>query len=103
MIQLSIYFPEQTQAKAVIVELLKRQLVAHASIDYNNHVLRMENGELVEETLCLIRAETKALLFNDILDYIHERNLDPVRIFSTPITQCNPSFSELIRTKTISV
>lgn len=103
MINVFIYVKKEEEARSLAQALLHKQLVANISIDFNNHVYSAFNGKLKEEVNCLLTAQSKALLFQDILDEVKERLRDHVKIYSTPITQCNDHFSELIRTQTRAV
>jgi len=103
MINVFIYVTNEEDARRLALVLLEKQLVAHISIDFNNHVYSAFNGELKEEVNCLLTAQTKALLFQEILDEVNARWHDHVKIYSAPITQCNKHFSELIRTRTKAV
>ncbi|MCU0360442.1 MAG: divalent cation tolerance protein CutA [Bacteroidia bacterium] len=103
MINVFIYVKNEEEAKLLAAELLQNKLVAHISIDFNNHVYSAFNGEFTEEINCLITAQTKALLFQEILDHVEKRLLNHVKIYSAPIAQCNSHFSEIIRSRTKTV
>ncbi len=103
MINVFIYVEKEEEARTLALVLLQKRLVAHISIDFNNHVYSAFNDELKEDINCLLTAQTKALLFEDILQVVQERLHDHVKIYSAPITQCNNHFSELIRKKTNTV
>jgi len=103
MINVFIYVNKEEEARSLALALLEKKLVANISIDFNNHVYSAFNGELQEEVNCLLTAQTKALLFREILDEVQNRLQDHVKIYSAPITQCNDHFSELIRTRTKAV
>lgn len=103
MINVFIYVNKEEEARKLALTLLEKQLVAHISIDFNNHVYSAFNGQLKEEVNCLLTAQTKALLFQEILDEVKTRLSDHVKIYSAPITQCNDHFSDLIRKQTRAV
>lgn len=103
MVNVYLYVQLETEARGLAAELLKKQLVAHISIDYNNHVYTESEGTVKEEVTCLLTAQTKALLFEEITALVNNKLPGQVKIYSAPITQCNRHFSETIRTRTKAV
>jgi uncharacterized protein involved in tolerance to divalent cations len=97
MINVTIYLDSQKDAKELAVDLMKANLLAHASIDRDNHSLFRHNGEIVEQSNFVITGQTKALLFTEILSYIDAHCTENIKVFSVPITQVNDNFSEIIR------
>jgi uncharacterized protein involved in tolerance to divalent cations len=97
MINVTIYLDSQKDAKELAVGLMKANLLAHASIDKDNHSLFLHDGEIVEQSNFVITGQTKALLFTEIPSYIDTHCNENIKVFSVPITQCNENFSEIIR------
>jgi len=100
MINVNIYLDEEEPAKRIVLGLLKKRLVAHAAILPENETLLNLEGEIIEKREYVITAQTKALLFNEVCEYIQQHHTGPTKILSVPITQCNEAFSEIIRTGT---
>jgi uncharacterized protein involved in tolerance to divalent cations len=101
MINVYIAHPNESTARKLAEDLLKNQMVARLSVDYNNHVFEMIEDEIRESTISLITAQTKALLFTDIVAYVHVRYGKNIPIYSLPMTQVNEDLSHLIREKTL--
>lgn len=100
MINVYIYIENESDAKHLAVELLEAQLVAHASIDMDNYSYIRVNDSIKEQVNFVITAQTKALLFNEIVAFVEKGRKERIKIYSLPITQCNDNFSELIRENT---
>ncbi|MDF2449733.1 MAG: CutA1 divalent ion tolerance protein [Bacteroidota bacterium] len=103
MINVYILIDSQHDARQLTKGLMEAKLVAHASIDKDNHSFNIEDGELVEKTNFVITGQTKALLFNKILEYIHTHSSGNIKVYSVPITQCNENFGEIIRQNTLKI
>lgn len=101
MISMYFYLDKTHDAEELAVDLLQRGLVAHASIDLNNNSLTMENGAIKKQECSLITAQSKALLFNKISEFLTSKYKNHIKTYSAPIAQCNEVFSDLIRTNTI--
>lgn len=100
MVNIYFFLDKEHDAKALVSELLRNKLVAHASIDENNNSMVYEKGEIKNQVCSLITAQTKALLFNHVVDFVGKTFKNHIKIYSAPITQCNETFSELIRKNT---
>lgn len=100
MINLYIAHPNEKVARSMAADLLKEKLVSRLSIDYQNHVFELRNEEVVESVICLLTAQTKALLFNEIVLFIHEQYGQDIPVYSAPITQSFEAFTRQIREKT---
>lgn len=100
MINIHIYLDSQKDAKQLVKELMESELLAHASIDKDNHSYMNINGKITEHTNFVITGQTKALLFDKIAGHVEKFGNDTIKLFSTPITQCNENFSEIIRKNT---
>jgi uncharacterized protein involved in tolerance to divalent cations len=100
MITVYIYTPEQQLAKEMAEGILKRQLAAHVSIDKDNRTYKIVADEMVEEKMSLIVAQTKALLYNEIEEYIFDNFGKDILIYSLPITQSSAMFYSLMKNNT---
>jgi uncharacterized protein involved in tolerance to divalent cations len=103
MINVYLYLDNNKDAQELAKALLKAKLVGHVSIDSNNKTLLNVDGHVIEQISSLITAQTKAMLFNSILDYVSTNYHDTIKIFSVPITQCNDVFGNIIREETEKV
>lgn len=100
MINIYIYLESQKDAKQLIKGMMEEDLLAHASIDRDNHSFIKIDGKVCEETNFVITGQTKALLFTEILKYIANQEIENIKVYSLPITQCNENFAEIIRNNT---
>jgi uncharacterized protein involved in tolerance to divalent cations len=100
MINISIYLDDEENAKKLVLGLLRARLVAHAAIEPENETLLNLEGEIIHKTEYLITAQSKALLFNEVCEHVKNNSSAQIKILSVPITQCNETFSEIIRTET---
>lgn len=100
MINIYIYLESQKDAKQLVMGMMEEGLLAHASIDKDNHSFIKIDGKVKEETNFVITGQTKALLFTEILNYISKHQIENIKIYSLPITQCNENFAEIIRNNT---
>jgi len=101
MINVHIYLDSRKDAKNLVKGLIEKDLVAHASIDKDNSSFTKLNGKVTEQTNFVITAQTKALLFTNILEFISQQGLENTKVYSIPITQCNENFGEIIRKNTL--
>ena len=100
MINVYIYIDSQKDAAQLVKELMDKDLLAHASIDRDNHSFFKIDGKIQEQISYIITGQTKALLFNSILAYIENKGLENAKVYSVPITQCNENFGDSIRNQT---
>lgn len=100
MVNVYIYLRNAEDAEQLAVSLLKRKLIAHASIDKDNTTVMYENDEIRYRLNYVLTAQTRALLFNAVVDYVQEHYSDHIKIYSLPITQCNKAFADVIREHT---
>jgi uncharacterized protein involved in tolerance to divalent cations len=100
MVNIYIYVDSRKNARDMVIKLMEKKLLAHASIDKDNESFIRKDGKILEEENYVITAQTKALLFNEVVGYVAHLAGDTVKIFSVPITQCNKSFEERIRENT---
>ncbi|MFC5284831.1 hypothetical protein ACFSSE_14340 [Pedobacter alpinus] len=80
-----------------------QKLVASASIDENNVSYKYVDGKLVEEIFNVITAQSKALLFNVVVETIEKMLGEGVAINSTPIVGTSIIFNDSVTTKTIPI
>ncbi|MBL7931023.1 MAG: divalent cation tolerance protein CutA [Bacteroidia bacterium] len=100
MVNIHIYLESEKDAKKVVESLMEAGLMAHASIDKDNHSFMKTDQGIVEHTNYVITGQTKALLFDQVLKSLEKSGHGSMKVFSTPITQCNEAFSEIIRENT---
>lgn len=103
MVNIIIYLKKVHNAKEVVSALLAEKLIASASIDENNISYKMENGVLVEELSSVITAQSKSLLFSDIVKSLHSKFGEELPIIAIPIVGSTRVFEETIISKTLLV
>ncbi len=103
MINVYIYLDSQKDAHQLVTGLMEKELLAHASIDKDNHSFIKIDGKITEESNFVITGQTKALLFTHIIEFIEKCGIENTKIYSLPITQCNENFAEIIRNSTMKV
>ncbi len=100
MVNVYIYIDSQKNAVQLVKELMEQNLLAHASIDRDNHSFFKIDGNIQEQISYVITGQTKALLFNTILAYMEKKGIADAKVYSLPITQCNENFADSIRNQT---
>ena len=100
MINVYIYIDSEQNAIQLVKELMDAELLAHASIDKDNHSFFKIDGKIKERINYVITGQTKALLYNKILAFVEKKGIENAKIYSLPITQCNENFAEAIRNQT---
>jgi uncharacterized protein involved in tolerance to divalent cations len=103
MVNVIIYLKKHHPAKALVEHLLSEKLIASASIDENNIQYKLEDGILKQETNNVITAQTKSLLFQNIIKSVRNFTGEETPINSVPIVSSNETFDNLIRTNTIPI
>lgn len=103
MINVYIYLDSQEDAYALVKGLMDKDLLAHATIDKDNHSILKIDGKLTEQTNYVITGQSKALLFSSILAFIKQQGMENTRVYSLPITQCNENFAEIVRKNTLKI
>jgi uncharacterized protein involved in tolerance to divalent cations len=103
MVNVIIYLKKHHPAKALVEHLLGEKLIASASIDENNIQYKLEDGMLKQETNNVITAQTKSLLFQNIIKSVRSFTGEETPINSVPIVSSNETFDNLIRTNTIPI
>jgi len=103
MINIVIYLRNEQNPVHLVEKLLRKKLIANATIDENNESYTIHNDALIKETYSVITAKTKSLLFTQITEYI-ESELGPnILINSIPIVASNKMFNNLIQSKIIKI
>lgn len=97
MVNVFIYLDGEKTAIETASHLLDSGMAAHVSIDKDNHSYSKLNGKIMKQVTYVLTLQTKAILFDSIVNYILNTFGRQVKIFSMPITQCNEAFSEIIR------
>ena len=103
MVNVVIYIDDSLDPKLIISGLFEKKLIAKASIDFNNKVFFMDNGELVESLNSVITCQTKSLLFTDIVRYIKEEFGENIKVCSLPIIASNKAFEDQIVNSTLKI
>jgi uncharacterized protein involved in tolerance to divalent cations len=100
MIQITLYTDSENEAKQIAESLLKANLVAYVSIDIKNNFYSLDkDGNLMTEEHAVLKAITRALLFQKVEDYIHLHFKKHIKIYAVPIAHANQDFSDNIRKK----
>jgi uncharacterized protein involved in tolerance to divalent cations len=103
MVNVIIYLKKEHNSIEFVKFLLTEKLVASASIDENNVSYKLLDGKLYEDVYTVITAQTKSLLFNEIVKLVEERIGDEIPIISSPIVASNRIFDDNIKSKTIAI
>jgi uncharacterized protein involved in tolerance to divalent cations len=103
MINITIYLKKRHNARDLVKYLLLKKLISSASIDENNISYRLVDSVLVEDVNNIITAQSKSLLFTEILKAVRKNIGEEVPINSTPIVGVNRIFDEIIRTNTLPI
>jgi uncharacterized protein involved in tolerance to divalent cations len=103
MVNVIIYLKKEHNAIEFVKFLLTEKLVASASMDENNVSYKLLDGKLYEDVYTVITAQTKSLLFNEIVKLVEERIGDEIPIISSPIVASNRIFDDNIKSKTIAI
>lgn len=103
MVNIIIYLKEKYDAKELVKTLLKEKFIASATIDFNNVSHTLENNEITENVYNVITAQSKSLLFTEIVDFIKNKFDEKIPINSIPIIGSNRVFNEFIFNKTLKV
>jgi uncharacterized protein involved in tolerance to divalent cations len=101
MVNVVIYLKKEHNAKDLVKFLLTERLIASASIDENNVSYQIKNEIFSEDVYSVITAQSKSLLFNDIVKAVEEKIGEEIPIYSTPIVGLNRIFDDNVRLRTI--
>lgn len=94
---------KQNSAKELVALLLQEKLIASATIDENNVSYKLENNLLTEKVFSVITAQSKSLLFSEIVKAVESKFGEDTPINSTPIVGSNRFFDDTIKMKTIQI
>ena len=105
MVNIIIYLEDEMRESAsqLVSSLLEHELVASASIDEDNSYYIKREGEVTKTTHTVITAQTKSLMFSDVVSFIKSELGEGVPVFSMPLTQMNDHFNEYIKSRTKKV
>lgn len=103
MVNIIIYLEKGQDAKNLVKHLLSEKLIASASIDENNISYELENNTFSEKVYSVITAQSKTLLFNDVVNAVTEKIGFELPINSIPIVASNKVFDTKIKSKTIPI
>ncbi len=102
MINVIIYLKKEQDPMGLVKQLLRKKLIAKASIDFDNHSYKLSDNEIdfIEETYSVVTAQTRSVLFNDIVAFVEAEFGPSVPINSVPIVASNKMFDTIIRQNT---
>jgi uncharacterized protein involved in tolerance to divalent cations len=103
MVNVIIYLKKEESAKALVKHLLEEKLIASATIDENNISYRLHEKIFSEEVFTVITAQTKSLLFSQVVKAVETKTSKNTPIISIPILASNSIFDDTVRTKTIPI
>ena len=103
MVNIIIYLKKEESAMELVKFLLEEKLIASATIDENNISYKLENSTFSEDVFSVITAQSKSLLFNQIVKAVEAKTGEDTPINSTPIVASNRVFDDVIRAKTIPI
>ncbi|MCE2713559.1 MAG: divalent cation tolerance protein CutA [Flavobacteriia bacterium] len=101
MVNVIIYLGKSHDPGNLVDVLLKKKLIAKATIDSDNVTYVLKDDEVSTETNTVITVQTKSLLFSQIEQLVAEMYGSSVPIFSLPITQANQQFDKMVRENTL--
>ncbi len=101
MVNVIIYLEESHDSRSLVDLLLKKQLVAKATIDVNNVTYLARDEEIHTQINTVITAQTRSILFSQIEKLIDEMYGGTIPVYSLPITQANTQFDRFIRENTL--
>ncbi|MBN8701780.1 MAG: hypothetical protein J0M08_01860 [Bacteroidetes bacterium] len=100
MINVVLYLSQNHNPIDVVEQLLRKELVASAFVDYNNESYSLKEGVLVKTLNHVITVQTKQLLFSEIVKFIAVNYGQDIAINSVPIVSANDYFDSMIRVNT---
>ncbi len=95
MVQVTILSREKNTLEDIAVYLLKEKMIIKANIDWDRNRYLNENGLIVKQKVHILTCVSKALLFNDIPNYLNQQfpNETP-EIYSTAIVNMDWKLSQ---------
>lgn len=103
MVNVIIYLNKDQKADALVEQLLKEELFALATIDKNNVSYKFEDGAMKKKVYTVVTAQSKSLLFPDIVKSVKMIAGENTPVYSVPIINSNESFFEWMKTNTRSI
>lgn len=103
MVNIVIYLKKEHNAKELVHLLLSERLIAYASIDENNISYLWNEIGITEEVYTVITAQSKALLFNEIVKSVEAKIGENTPINATPIVGSNRIFDQTVKSKTLPI
>ncbi len=103
MVNVIIYLKKEHSAKELVKALLEEKLIASATINENNISYKLEDSIFSEELISVITAQSKSLLFSDIVLIVEAKTGEDTPVISTPIVGSNRIFDDTVKTKTLAV
>lgn len=100
MINVIIYLNKEHNPIELVKFLLTEKLISSATIDNNNLSYSLSDSEFIEEVYNVITAQSKSLLFNNLVYAIEKKIGQEIPICSTPIVGSNRIFDDTLRTHT---
>lgn len=101
MIQIYIITKDEKTAGNIASDLVKEKLAVAVRVDYNQHYFFLDQTDEPDDRIVhVVMGLTKALLFNECLDFIHSRFDKNIFVYSIPITQVNETLSDIVRNST---
>ena len=105
MVNIIIYLENELMSKTqeLVHSLLEQELVASVSIDEDNSYYIKTNNKIIRTSHTVITAQTKSLMFSEIVAHIKSNISEDVPVFSMPLTQMNVHFNDYIKSRTRKV
>lgn len=103
MINVMIYLENTHDAEELVSVLLRKQLIASATIDLNNISYVIEGDQIIQNNYNVITAQSKSLLFSEVVKFVEYQYGKHIPIISIPIIGSNSTFNEFITTKTLKI
>lgn len=100
MVNVIVYLNNKSDPQKFVDYVLREGLAANASIDIDNAYYVLLNNEITKIEHAVITLQTKALLFNAVVDCAVTMYGLETPVFSVPITQTNEYFDRFIRVST---
>jgi hypothetical protein len=100
MVNVIFYLKKQQCPKKLVEFLLGEKLIASATIDLNNISFKQEGNKIKKYIYNVVTAQTKSLLFSEIIKSVARKFGDEIRINSVPIINSNPSFYDMVNSST---
>jgi hypothetical protein len=100
MVNVIFYLKKEHNPKKLVSFLLGQKLIASATIDLNNISYKKEKNRIKQYMYNVVTAQTKSLLFSEIIKLVSKKFGDEIRINSVPIINSNPSFNEMVMNNT---